>query len=45
MEFITCKISFPDCGLLEKSEAAVEFCKSKRNLQQLSSSTWSPHKY
>jgi len=31
MEFITCKISFPDCGLLEKSEAAVEFRKSKRN--------------
>jgi len=31
MEFITCKISFPNCGLLGKSEAAVEFCKSKRN--------------
>jgi hypothetical protein len=30
MEFITCIISFPDCGLFEKSEAAVEFYKSKK---------------
>lgn len=34
MEFITCKISFPDCGLLEKSDAAVEFCEIVAVIQQ-----------
>jgi len=34
MEFITREISFPDCGLLEKSEAAVEFCETAAVIQQ-----------
>jgi len=34
MEFITCKISFPDCGLLKKSDAAVEFCETVAVIQQ-----------
>lgn len=31
MKFITCLVLFPYWALLEENEAAVEFCKSKRN--------------
>jgi len=34
MEFITCKISFPDCVLLEKSDAAVEAFETAAVIQQ-----------